>query len=43
MLSDKLLLTLAEEIALEFPSIDKMPDTLIARNYENIKDDFWSE
>lgn len=40
-LSDKLLATLAEEIGLEFPSIENIPEVLKIRHYENIKNPFW--
>lgn len=41
LLADKLLETLSDEISLEFPSVDAVPDVLTERNYENITNDFW--
>lgn len=43
ILSNKLLSTLAEEIGLEFPSVECMPKVLKDRHYRNIKDSFWIE
>lgn len=40
-LASKLLERLAEEIVEEFPSVDGMPQELVSRNYDQIKDDFW--
>lgn len=41
VLGEKLLYRLAEEIALEFPSVDSTPQIIKDRHYENISDDFW--
>lgn len=41
ILAEKLLETLSEQITLEFPSVDEIPDVLKERHYENIKDSFW--
>ena len=40
-LGEKLLYTLAEEIAEEFPSVDTTPDIIKDRHYEIISDDYW--
>lgn len=40
-LGEKLLYTLAEEIAEEFPSVDTTPDIIKDRQYEIISDDYW--
>lgn len=40
-LGEKLLYTLASEIAEEFPSVDKTPKVLKNRHYELISDSFW--
>ncbi len=40
-LGDNLLLTLSEEIADEFPSVDSTPEVIKKRHYEKIKDDYW--
>lgn len=37
LLGDKLLQTISQEIAKEFPSVSKMPQTLLERNYSTIK------
>lgn len=42
LLGENLLATLAEEIALEFPSVDRIPPILKERHYEKIKDSYWS-
>lgn len=42
MLGDELLLSLCEEIANEFPSLDETPEVLRERGYEEITDPFWS-
>lgn len=41
LMSDKLLNILNDEIAEEFPSTAKMPESLQVRHYELIKNDFW--
>ena len=41
ILAEKLLETLSEQITLEFPSVDEIPDVLKERHYENIKDTYW--
>lgn len=41
ILAEKLLETLSEQITLEFPSVDEIPDVLKERHYEKIKDTFW--
>ncbi len=41
ILGDKLLETLINEIAEEFPSVDDTPDILRDRHYENIVDEYW--
>lgn len=40
-LAIKLLSTLAEEISLEFPYVNKMPKLLLDRHYELISDKYW--
>ena len=40
-LANKLLATLAEEISLEFPSVHALPDILLDRHYEQMRDDYW--
>ncbi|MBR4630978.1 MAG: HaeII family restriction endonuclease [Treponema sp.] len=40
-MKDKLLDTLREEIAEEFPSVHSLPEVLKQRHYELIKDGFW--
>lgn len=42
LLSKHLLEVLVEEINLEFPSLDELPERLTKRNYHKIKDSFWS-
>lgn len=42
LLGENLLATLVEEIALEFPSVDRIPPILKERHYEKIKDSYWS-
>ncbi len=41
LMGDKLISSLAEEIADEFPSVDDIPQVLKDRHYENISDDYW--
>lgn len=41
LLSKRLLAVLIEEINLEFPSLDELPEVLTKRNYQKIKDSFW--
>ncbi|WP_315392233.1 HaeII family restriction endonuclease [Prevotella denticola] len=41
LLASKLLNTLSEEMLLEFPSLDTLPDALTQRHYEKISNDFW--
>lgn len=41
MMGNKLLETLCDEIAQEFPSVDKQPAIISSRHYENITDSFW--
>ena len=41
LLGDKLLSTLIQEIAEEFPSTDETPQVIKDRHYELISDDFW--
>lgn len=41
LMGDKLITSLAEEIADEFPSVDDIPQVLKDRHYENISDDYW--
>ncbi|MBQ8765184.1 MAG: HaeII family restriction endonuclease [Clostridia bacterium] len=41
LMGDKLIFSLAEEIADEFPSVDDIPQVLKDRHYENISDDYW--
>lgn len=41
LLASKLLNTLSEEMQLEFPSLDALPDALTQRHYEKISNDFW--
>lgn len=41
LLGKKLLSCLCEEIALEFPSIDSMPQKLKDRHYDKVIDDYW--
>lgn len=41
MLGKELLGRLCEEITLEFPSVDDIPEILKERHYENISDDYW--
>lgn len=41
VLAEKLLTTLSEEIALEFPSVNEIPDVLKERRYDKIKNNFW--
>jgi type II restriction enzyme len=41
MMGNKLLETLCEEIAQEFPSVDKQPPIIRNRHYESITDPFW--
>lgn len=40
-LANKLLTALAEEISLEFPSVHVLPDILLDRHYEQMRDDYW--
>lgn len=42
LMGQKLLGTLVEEIAEEFPSVDTQENILTPRHYERIHDDFWS-
>ncbi len=42
LLSKHLLEVLVEEINLEFPSLDELPEALTKRNYNEVKDSFWS-
>lgn len=42
-LAENLLLSLAEEISLEFPSVDSTPEVLKARNYGNLSTSFWED
>ncbi len=41
LLASKLLNTLSEEMLLEFPSLNSLPDALTQRHYEQIENDFW--
>ena len=41
ILGEKLLFSLVQEIAEEFPSLDTTPDIIKSRHYENIKDGVW--
>ncbi len=40
-LGQSLLSCLCEEIALEFPSVEELPEAIKERHYENISDPFW--
>jgi len=40
-IGDKLLECLSTELTFEFPSVNKIPDAIKLRKYENIIDDFW--
>lgn len=40
-LGDKLIQSIRDEVATEFPSIGGMPDIIKSRNYENIDDPYW--
>lgn len=42
LLGEELLSSLAEEIAIEFPSVDRIPAILKERHYEKIHDSYWS-
>lgn len=41
IIGDNLICCLCEEIAVEFPSVDSVPDILKNRNYEKISNPFW--
>lgn len=41
LLANKLLNTLSQEILLEFPSVEALPEILTKRHYEKISNDFW--
>ena len=43
IMAEKLLGTLCEEIAEEFPSVDDLPDVLKNRHYECVVDAYWKE
>lgn len=41
IIGDNLICCLCEEIAVEFPSVDSVPDILKNRHYEKISNPFW--
>lgn len=41
ILGDKILESLSQDIIEEFPSVDDLPEALLARDYGNINDPFW--
>lgn len=43
VLGDELIKKLCQEIALEFPSVKRVPDIIRDRHYENIVDSYWIE